>query len=134
MLNMINKKYLKIFIFSSIFLVILVISVYLTLKESSDNTPKYEIMKEEDKEALRLYDKGVFEVIARDNAGQITSYQMTGVEPEKDLSLEYMTEAEMTGLGLLPSDNKIQILRRNSKGVIMAYKIIKNDSDIVKKY
>ncbi|MFZ4632559.1 MAG: hypothetical protein ACOYL8_05205 [Patescibacteria group bacterium] len=139
---MISKKYLKILIISLIVLVILAISLYFIFKGSFssdvkkpvvENKPQFELMKEEEKATLQLYDKGVYEVVARDSVGHAISYRMTGLEPEKDLAVEYMTDAEMAEKGIY-SANKIQVLKRDGQGKVIAYKIVKNESDIVKRY
>jgi len=51
----------------------------------------------------------------------------------KTIKVEYMKTAEKTKLGI-PAELKVQVLDRNSEGTVLAYKIIRQDSDIVTKF
>lgn len=42
----------------------------------------------------------------------------------------FLNKAEKTALNIKP-ETKIQVIKRNSEGKIILYKVIKNDSDIV---
>ncbi len=50
-----------------------------------------------------------------------------------ELKVEFMTDAEKSAFNI-PASTKVQILSRNEKGIISAYKVIKEDSDIVTKF
>lgn len=51
----------------------------------------------------------------------------------KTIKIEFMSDAEKTQLSINPN-SKIQILARDEKGTISAYKVINSDSDIVTKF
>lgn len=51
----------------------------------------------------------------------------------KEIAVEFMTDAEKEKIGL-PTDIKVQVLQRDDKGKISAYKIIYQDSDVITKY
>ena len=90
-------------------------------------------MSEDDKRTLNLYNKGVYKVENRDSSGGIATYKMIGIEDEKPISIQFMTEDEKAEKGLSP-DMRIQVLDRDKNGKIIAYRIIKSDSDVVTKY
>lgn len=50
--------------------------------------------------------------------------------PVKTLTPEFLTTEEKNQLKI-PADLKIQAVTRNQSGVLMVYKVIKNDQDIV---
>ncbi len=51
----------------------------------------------------------------------------------KEIEVEMMTEAEKEKMKISPT-LKIQVLERGEDGTVLAYKIIKQDSDIMDKY
>ena len=51
----------------------------------------------------------------------------------KEIGIEFMTDAEKAEMKISPS-LKIQVLERGEDGTVLAYKIIRQDSDIMDKY
>ncbi len=91
------------------------------------------LMNEEEKLNLKLYDRGNYEVISRDASGTITEYKFMGLREPKPINLELMSDAEKADRGL-DLTLKIQVLSRDSQGKILSYKLIKNDADILSAY
>jgi hypothetical protein len=141
-----NKNKFKILIITIIALLLAVLSVYLLkvkLKNNNtqglNNTNKVEIISESEKNYLGLYHLGVYQVISRDANGKITSYKLVYLKDEQPVALSFMTDTEKEKI--IPSSSpelfsktKIQVLKRDDQGKVIAYKIIKKDSDIVTKY
>jgi len=140
-----NKNKFKILIITILILLLVVLSVYLLkvkLKNNTqglNNTNKVEIISESEKNSLGLYHLGVYQVISRDANGKITSYKLVDLKDEQPVALSFMTDAEKEKI--IPSSSpelfsktKIQVLKRDDQGKVIAYKIIKKDSDIVTKY
>jgi hypothetical protein len=49
---------------------------------------------------------------------------------ESDFEIEFMTDAEKSAMGI-PAERRVQVLGRHETGVILAYKVIESDEDIV---
>lgn len=98
-----------------------------------DKEHQTEIMTQDERKKLGLYSLGVYEVVSRDEKGEITSYKMIKLLDEEPIEFELMSENDKAVLGIA-TDIKIQVLKRDESGKVISYKILKNDSDIVKKY
>lgn len=99
----------------------------------SDTNRIIEIMSDAEKELLSLNDQALYEVVARDQDGIVTSYRIFDSREKGPIALEWMTDAEKMARNL-SLDEKIQVLERNEVNETMAYKIIKDDSDILTSY
>jgi len=66
---------------------------------------------------------------------QAAIQQPTSTAPvyTKEVKVEFMADAEKLKMQI-PAALKIQVLERNSDGKVTAYKIIRQDSDIMTKY
>jgi hypothetical protein len=132
-------KKTKILIVVSV-LVITLLAFYLLYKNGhqeseviKDKEHQTEIMTQDERRELGLYSLGVYEVVSRDEKGEITSYKMVRLLDEEPIGFELMSENDKAVLGVA-TDAKIQVLKRDESGKVVSYKILKNDSDIVKKY
>lgn len=146
-----NKKYLKIVIIVLAICLISVATFYFIYKNKiQSNNPingatttttatkgkSYKnvvIMTPEEKIALKLYTRGVYEVLSRDADGKPKDFRILGLERPKDIKFEAMSDTEKTKKALATS-TKIQVLRRDAAGNVIQYRIMKDDSDILTKY
>lgn len=51
----------------------------------------------------------------------------------KEITVDFMKSEEKKTMGI-PEDLKVQVLERDANGVVLAYKIIRQDSDIMTKF
>ncbi len=106
----------------------------LAMPVNETTKPPLELMNDEDKTALKLNSRGVYEVVARNNDGTVESYRLVRIDSEvRPVTLEWMIDEEKFQKGLATS-TRVQVLERNSQGEISAYKIINEDSEILDKY
>lgn len=91
------------------------------------------LMTEREKSDLGLYHLGVYEVLARDESGLITEYQLVGMEEPMEVTPEIITDAKTEGLIIQP-EVKIQVLERDPSGNISAYRVIKDEEELIKEY
>lgn len=92
-----------------------------------------EILNDEDEHRLGLFHLGVYELVSRNENGGIREYRYLRIDNEKEIDLEWLSEDEKNELGVNPAE-RVQLLRRGESGKIIAYKIIKDDADILKTY
>lgn len=132
-------KKTKIIIIVSILIIALIVFYLLyryghqEVERVEDKERQAEIMTQDERKKLGLYSLGVYEVVSRDDKGEITSYKMIKLLDEEPIEFELMSDDDKANLGI-NSEAKIQVLKRNKDGNIVSYKVIRNDSDIVKKY
>lgn len=91
------------------------------------------LMTEKEKRDLGLYHLGVYEVLERDESGQITAYQLVDMKGPKAIDPEIVTDVEKEGLIIQP-EVKIQVLERDPSGNISAYRVIEDEADVIKEY
>ena len=147
-----NKKYLKIAIIILAICLISAAAFYFIYKNKiQSNNPSnstttstatttkgrsyknVDIMTPEEKIALKLYTRGVYEVISRDADGKPKDFRILGLERPKDITFEAMSDADKAKKALATS-TKIQVLKRDAHGNIVQYRLMKDDSDILKRY
>jgi ABC-type Na+ efflux pump permease subunit len=107
-------------------------------EESTENlTPEQKAVKELlDKQAAQDPSKPKVEIPSADalKAPVVNAPAPTAMPVyTKDVNLVWMTDAEKKELGL-SADMRVQVLVKNANGKITDYKIIRQDSDIMKKY
>lgn len=91
------------------------------------------LMTEKEKRDLGFYHLGVYEVLERDESGQITAYQLVDMKGPKEITPEIITDVEKEGLIIQP-EVKIQVLERDPSGNISAYRVIEDEADVIKEY
>lgn len=134
-----NNKYLKRGIIFLAVLILIAGIFYFVYKKNNpaeyftEVSSKADIMTESERNSIGLYHLGVYEVLSRDENGNPKSYRLISLRDEDPIDLEFMSDAEKSEK-LFNKDYKIQVLERDETGKITAYKIIRDESDIVKKY
>jgi hypothetical protein len=91
-------------------------------------------MTEEEKSILGLSHLGIYDVLTRDDEGSPVEYQRVGLEKPRVIDeIDWMTDKEKRMFGLLP-EKRVQVLNRGGEGQILAWRLIKKDSDIITVY
>ena len=91
---------------------------------------KVEIMTEQEKTALKLDIHGIYQV-DRDSEGKIKDYNMIAYK-EVEITPRFMSDEEKAKFHFSP-EAKVQIISTDGDQ-ITAYRIIRNDSDILTRY
>ena len=127
-----NKKKNIIILIGAI-VILIALLVFCCLRNKSINTSKnnkVEIMTEQEKIALNLDIRGVYEV-DRDFQGKIKDYNMVAYK-EVEITPRFMSVEDKVKFHFSP-EAKVQIISTNGNQ-ITAYRIIRNDSDILTRY
>jgi len=137
-----SKKKIIIIVLSVLVILLVVFMIFISRRTNQDNTENFlfnksavskPLMTNEEKGEFRLFHLGTYEVLARDNSGKITSYQIIGMQEPKKVTLEWMSDAEKNDLHIAV-EMKIQVLARDQNGKVNAYRVVNKDSDIIKEY
>lgn len=133
------KKIFKIIIFSLIAtllaaLFFLIVNKNKIINNSIDQkNPPRELMSAVEKRQLHLYHGANFEVVSRNQNGDIVEYRLVGLIEPKEIPFDLMKDEEKKNMGL-EVEQKIQVLERDDRGGVLVYRLINSDRDIVKKY
>lgn len=141
-----NKKYLKLSIQTIFILLVLALALYLINQKMGNRlfrfgnddsgqfaTTTKDIMTEDEKFSLGLYHLGTFEVLSRNELGRPTSFKLISVEEPKAIGVDLMSDAEKAKKRISAS-TYVQVLKRDSSGRILEYRIMKDANDIMEKY
>lgn len=148
------KKQTKIILGFALLIAVLFLSFYLATRNTNTSTNNQEVanqtelgqegqegeevslkqvMTEEEKEAFKINPNAEYEVISRDEDGEVATYKIVTPLERLDADIEFMTKEEIREKSLY-EEGRYQVLERDDEGKISAYKIIYSDDDIVREY
>ncbi len=141
-----NKKYLKLSIQIIFILLVLALALYLINQKMGNRLFKFgtddgikatstvkDLMTEDEKFSLGLYHLGIFEVLSRNELGRPTAFKLIGVDEPQAIGIDLMSDAEKAKKRIAAS-TYVQVLKRDSSGRILEYRIMKDANDIMEKY
>jgi hypothetical protein len=101
--------------------------------ETAKGTTTTDIMTPQEMEKYNIYHRAIYET-TRDSSGKIIKAQLIGMKDPEPLKLDLMTDKEKEAIKMATS-TKVQVLERDpATGKIKAYRLMKNDDDILKEY